>query len=104
MESMFDEITEHAPDGKEVTERNEFRRACDAFVVAEKKFCKINLSVRLHKSADAGEWFSALKQRYATEERVWELFCAGFETTQMSRLYLEFRDCLLSGRTLKVDA
>jgi hypothetical protein len=104
MNSMFDEITEHAPDGKEVTERNEFRRACDQFVRAQRRFNRIDLHVRTDNATDAGEWFGALKQKYVTEERLWELFCAGFETTQMSRLYLEFRDCLLSGRSLKADA
>ena len=89
MESMFDEITENAPDGKEVTERNEFRRACDAFVVAEKKFCKINLSVRLHKSADAGEWFPALKQRYATRKE-----CGSFSALVSRRL--RCRACTLN--------
>ena len=104
MEDMLDEITEHAPDGKKVEERNEFQRACDAFVVADKKFCKINLTVRLHKSADADGWFAALKQRYVTEERVWELFCSGFETVRMTRLYLSFRDHLLRGESLKPNA
>lgn len=104
MEDMLDEITEHAPDGKMVEERNEFQRACDDFVKAEKRFCKLNLSVRVDRTADASEWFPALKQRYVTEERVWELFCSGFETVQMTRLYLSFRDHLLRGESLKPNA
>ncbi len=104
MEDMLDEITEHAPDGKKVEARNEFQRACDDFVKAEKRFCKLNLSVRLERTADASEWFPALKQRYVTEERVWELFCSGFETVQMTRLYLSFRDHLLRGERLKPNA
>ena len=47
MEDMLDEITEHAPDGKKVEERNEFQRACCQFVVAHKKFSKLDLSVRI---------------------------------------------------------
>jgi len=104
MENMLDEITEHAPDGKKVEERNEFQLACCQFVVAHKKFCKIDLSVRIDMSANADGWFAALKQRYATEERVWELFCSGFETVQMTRLYLSFRDHLLRGESLKPNA
>ena len=104
MEDMLDEITEHALDGKKVEERNEFQQACDDFVKAEKRFCKLNLSVRLDTSANADGWFAALKQRYVTEERVWELFCSGFETVQMTRLYLSFRDHLLRGDSLKPNA
>ena len=104
MEDMLDEITEHAPDGKKGDERNGFQRACDDFVKAEKRFCKLNLSVRLDRSANADGWFAALKQRYVTEERVWELFCSGFETVQMTRLYLSFRDHLLRGESLKPNA
>ena len=104
MEDMLDEITEHAPDGKKVEERNEFQRACDDFVKAEKRFCKLNLSVRLDTSGNADGWFAALKQRYVTEERVWELFCSGFETVRMTRLYLSFRDQLLRDESLKPNA
>jgi hypothetical protein len=104
MEDMLDEITEYTLDGKKVEERNEFQRACDEFVKAEKRFCKLNLSVRMDMSANADGWFAALKQRYVTEERVWELFCSGFETVQMTRLYLSFRDHLLGGESLKPNA
>jgi hypothetical protein len=78
MEDMLDEITEHAPDGKKVEERNEFQRACCQFVVAHKKFSKIDLSVRIDISADAGRWFYWLERKYLAEKKLWELFCAGF--------------------------
>jgi hypothetical protein len=104
MEDMLDEITEHAPDGKKVEERNEFQRACCQFVVAHKKFCKIDLSVRIDMSADAGRWFYWLERKYLAEKKLWELFCAGFETDKMWRLYLEFRDCLIRGESPKPSA
>ena len=103
MEDMLDEITEHAPDGT-VVERNEFQRACDQFVYAHRRFGRIDIHVRTDNATDAGEWFGALKQKFVTEERLWELFCSGFESTQMAKLYLEFRGCLLRGETLKPKA
>ena len=104
MEDMLDEITEHAPDGKKVEERNEFQRACCQFVVAHKKFSKLDLSVRIDMSADAGRWFYWLERKYLAEKKLWELFCAGFETDKMGRLYLEFRDCLIRGESPKPSA
>jgi hypothetical protein len=105
MDNMFDtEIREQAPDGKKVEEGNDFQKACDAFVCAHRKFARLDLASRTDASANAGEWFPALKQKYLTEERIWELFCSGFETTQMTRLYLEFRGCLLRGESLKPNA
>lgn len=104
MEDMLDEITEHAPDGKKIEEGSEFQRACCEFVVAHKKFSKIDLSVRTDMSADASKWFHWLEQKYVTEKKLWELFCAGFETDQMGRLYLEFRDCLFRGESPKPSA
>jgi hypothetical protein len=98
MEDMLDEITEHAPDGKKIEERNEFQRACFQFVVAHKKFSKIDLS------ADASRWFYWLERKYLVEKKLWELFCAGFETDKMGRLYLEFRDCLIRGESPKPSA
>ena len=85
-------------------ERNEFQRACDAFLAAQRRFGKIDIHVRTGNAADAGEWFGALKQKFLTEERLWELFCAGFESTQMAKLYLEFRSCLLRGECMETDA
>jgi hypothetical protein len=103
MDSMLDEITEHAPDGKAV-ERNEFQKACEAFIVAHRRFAKLDLAVRTDASTCADGWFAALKQKYLTEERVWELFCSGFESTQMTRLYLDFRGCLLRRESLRPNA
>ena len=98
MEDMLDEITEHALDGKKVEERNEFQQACDDFVKAEKRFCKLNLSVRLDKSANADGWFAALKQRYVTEERVWELILFGVRDCSDDAPIFEFPRPLAPGR------
>lgn len=104
MEDMLDEITEHAPDGKKVEERNEFQQACDDFVYAQRRFNRIDFRVRTDNAADASQWFHWLGQRYMTEKRIWELFCNGFETDKMIKLYLEFRGCLLRGDSLKPNA
>lgn len=101
---MLDEISEHAPGGKKVEERNEFQQACDDFVYAQRRFNKIDFRVRTDNAADASQWFHWLGQRYMTEKRVWELFCNGFETDKMIKLYLEFRGCLLRGDRLKPNA
>jgi hypothetical protein len=107
VDSMFDEeiATTIKPDGSaEIKERGEFQRACDQFVFAQRRFNRIDLHVRTDNATDAGEWFGALKQKFATEEKLWELFCSGFESTQMAKLYLEFRGCLLRGESLKPNA
>ena len=103
MEDMLDKITEHAPDGK-VVERNEFQTACDDLVRANRRFVGIDAHVRTDYSIDAKQWFIWLGEKYTTEMRVWNLFCAGFETDKMVRLYLEFRGCLLRGESLKPNA
>jgi len=56
------------------------------------------------KAADAGRWFYWLERKYLAEKKLWELFCAGFETDKMGRLYLEFRDCLIRGESPKPSA
>lgn len=101
---MFDEITQHQPDGKKVEEHNEFQQACDDFVRANRRFAGIDAHVRTDYSIDASQWFVWLGEKYTTEMRVWNLFCAGFETDKMVRLYLEFRGCLLRGESLKPNA
>jgi hypothetical protein len=103
-EDMLDGITEHAPDGKKVEVRSEFQRACCEFIVAHKKFRKIDLSVRIDMSADASRWFYRLERKSLAEKKLWELFCAGFETDKMGRLYLEFGDCLIRGESPKPSA
>ena len=83
----------------------EFQIACDAFYAAEKAFCKINLSVRLDVSADVCAWFDALEERYLTEKRVWQMFTAGDHLNpRTGRLYLQFREALLHGKSLRADA
>jgi hypothetical protein len=107
VDSMFDEeiTTTIKPDGSAgIKERNEFQQACDDFVHAQRRFNRIDFRVRTDNAADASQWFHWLGERYSTERRVWEHFCAGFETDKMIRLYLEFRGCLLRNETLKPNA
>jgi len=86
----------HVPD--------EFSEACDALVVAEKKFNKLDAKVRTNSSADVCKWFDALEERYLAEKRVWEIFTAGDRSRQMGRLYLNFRKSLFTGLPLRADA
>lgn len=104
MEHMLDEITKHDPDSKKVEERNDFQTACDDFLYAQRRFNRIELHLRTDNAHDASQWFEWLGRRYMTEKRVWELFCQGFESDKMVKLYLEFRSCLLRGETLKPNA
>jgi hypothetical protein len=107
---MFDELVETkiSGDGKVAVKRHpndeEFQEACDRFVKAEKKFNKLDLTVRLHVSTDVCDWFDALQARYLAEKTVWELFTGGHRSPRMGRLYLEFRDSLIRGESLKPNA
>jgi hypothetical protein len=86
----------HVPD--------EFSEACDALIVAERKFNKLDATVRTDSSADVCKWFDLLEQRYLAEKRVWELFCAGERSRRMGMLYLRFRESLFTGLPLRADA
>ena len=86
----------HVPD--------EFSDACDVLIVAERKFNKLDATVRTDSSADVCKWFDLLEQRYLAEKRVWELFCAGERTRAMGKLYLKFRESLFTGLPLRADA
>jgi len=93
----------HTPAEETIAELD-FQTACDQFVKAEKKFNKLNLTVRLHVSTDVCDWFDALEARYLAEKKVWELFTGGHRSPRMGRLYLEFRDSLIRGESLKPNA
>ncbi len=86
----------HVPD--------EFSEACDALVVAEKKFNKLDAMVRTDLSSDVCKWFDALEERYLAEKRVWQLFTAGERSRRMGMLYLKFRESLFTGLPLRADA
>jgi hypothetical protein len=112
---MFDEVIETTikPDGtaevkplvtEEVAAEMEFAQACEAFVAAEKAFCKANATVRVDSSADVCRWWDLLEARYETEKRVWQLFIGGDRSPRSGRMYLQFRETLLSGRSTRADA
>jgi len=50
------------------------------------------------------QWFDALEERYRTEKHVWGLFTAGDRSPRSGRMYLQFRETLLSGRSTRADA
>jgi hypothetical protein len=83
---------------------DEFSAACDALVVAEKKFNKLDATVRTNSSADVCKWFDALEERYLAEKRVWQLFTVGERSRRMGILYLRFRESLFTGLPLQADA
>jgi len=83
----------------------DFAEACEDFIKAERKFNKIEATVRLNSSASVCEWWDSLEERYKCEKRVWELFTAGDRSPRSGRMYLQFRDSLLlDGKTLKANA
>jgi len=57
---------------------DEFSGACDALIVAERKFDRLDGKVRTDSSADVCDWFDALEERYLAEKRVWQLFTAAW--------------------------
>jgi hypothetical protein len=83
---------------------DEFSEACDALVKAERKFNKLDATVRTDSSADVCKWFDALEERYLAEKRVWQLFTAGERSRRMGMLYLRFRESLFTGLPLRADA
>ena len=83
---------------------DEFSEACDALIVAERKFDRLDGKVRTDSSADVCEWFDALEERYLAEKRVWQLFTAGERSRRMGMLYLRFRESLFTGLPLQADA
>jgi hypothetical protein len=83
---------------------DEFSEACDALVVAEKKFNNLDATVRTNSSANVCKWFDALEERYLAEKRVWQLFTAGERSRRMGMLYLKFRESLFTGLPLRADA
>jgi glutathione S-transferase len=83
---------------------DEFSEACDALIVAERKFDRLDGKVRTDSSADVCKWFDALEERYLAEKRVWQLFTAGERSRRMGMLYLRFRESLFTGLPLRADA
>jgi hypothetical protein len=113
VDSMFDEIeikTVQMVNGKPLisdevqAEELDFAEACEDFIMAERKFNKIEATVRLDSSASVCEWWDCLERRYECEKRVWQLFTAGDRSPQSGKMYLQFRQTLLSGRSTRCDA
>jgi hypothetical protein len=116
MMEMFDEVieTKIAPDGKITAKRLvtdeetiaelEFAEACRSFVVAEKRWKTLDATVRLDSSADVCEWWDRLEERYVCEKKVWRLFTARDRSPRSGKMYLQFRETLLSGRSTRADA
>ena len=88
---MLDEVIERRLQAKNKQRvGDEFSEACDALVKAERKFDRLDATVRTDSSADACKWFDLLEQRYLAEKRVWQLFTAGERSRRMGMLYLRF--------------
>jgi hypothetical protein len=85
-------------------EELDFAEACEAFILAERKFEKIEATVKLRDSASVCEWWDRLEERYVCEKKVWQLFTAGDRSPRTGRMYLQFRETLLSGRSTRADA
>jgi hypothetical protein len=89
---------------KDTLQAEAMQEACEAFVAAEKAFCKANATVRADSSADVCRWWDLLEARYETEKRLWQLFIGGDRSPRTGRMYLQFRETLLSGRSTRADA
>jgi hypothetical protein len=113
VDSMFDEIeinTVQMVKGKPLISDEvqaaelDFAEACEAFILAEQKFEKIEATVKLRDSGSVCEWWDRLEERYVCEKKVWRLFTAGDRSPQSGKMYLQFRQKLLSGRSTRADA
>ena len=82
----------------------DFKEACEAFVAAEKAFCKADATVRVNVSADVCAWWDLLEARYEAEKRVWQLFIGGDRSPRTGTMYLHFREALLSDKSTRADA
>lgn len=83
---------------------DKFSEACDALIVAVRKFDRLDATVRTNSSADVCKWFDALEERCLAEKRVWQMFTAGERSRRMGMLYLRFRESLFTGLPLWADA
>jgi len=115
---MFDDLVETKISGDEkvkvkryITDEEtlaqmEMQEACEVFVVAEKKFEKIDRKAKAQEGIPDNlcEWFDSLEERYQTEKRMWQLFTAGDGSPRSGRMYLDFRKALLSGDRTRADA
>jgi len=109
---MFDELVETkiSGDGKVTLKRlvadEEMEKASEALVAAERKFEKIDRIAKAQREVPDNlcEWFDALEERYQAEKRLWGLFTAGDRSPRTGRMYLQFREALLSGRSTRADA
>jgi hypothetical protein len=115
---MFDELVETTvkPDGTATSKRHisdeqtlremEFAQACKEFVIAEKRWEKIDWRAKAQEGIPDNlcEWFDALEERYKSEKRLWELFRAGDRSPRSGRMYLDLRKALLSEGRTRADA
>ena len=113
IETMFDEVqtvSVRTVEGKRfVTDEAmlaEMEEASEALVKAERKFERIDRTAKAQRGVPDNlcEWFDALEERYQAEKRLWQLFTAGDRSPRTGRMYLQFREALLAGKSLRADA
>jgi hypothetical protein len=113
VDSMFDEIkTVHIRkvDGKfvgdeELLAEMNMQEACGMFLTAERKFRKLNANPDCVSNPRLNvEWWDALEHVYRCERTVFRLFVGPQPDMRSNRLYAQFRELLLKGKSLKADA
>jgi len=108
------------PDGKVKTKRYisdeetlremEFQEACEEFVIAERKWAKIDARATprwAHAGSDPKnlcDWFDALERRFKAEKKLWLLFVGKDRSVRSNRVYLNFRRAILAGGRTRADA
>jgi hypothetical protein len=79
--------------------------ACRAFVSAERKFQKLNSNPGCVTDPRLNlEWWDSLELLYRTDKTVWRLFVGPQPDLPSNMLYAKFRELLLKGGSLKVNA
>jgi hypothetical protein len=115
VDSMFDEIktvsVRTVEDKRFVTDEAmlaemEMQQASEALVKAERKFERIDRTAKAQRGVPNNlcAWFDALEERYQAEKCLWQLFTAGDRSPHTGRMYLQFREALLAGKSLRADA
>jgi hypothetical protein len=107
---MFDEIVRAKASPKvaekRLTEEEEkMQIAVRAFVIAERRFKKVDADPRKVSDRDTNvRWWDALEDLYVCDKALWEMFVGEVKTPSGNRQYAQFRETLLSGGKLRADA
>ena len=106
---MFDELVQWkaAPKPeKHLTEEEEkMEVAVRAFVIAERKFKKLDEHPRKVSDPKINlAWWNCLEDMYVCDKALWDMFTGPDKSMQSNKQYAQFRSRLLTGVPVRADA